>query len=759
MDEGRLRLGIDVGTSSTVAALMEPSGRVRVLLFDASPLLPSAVHAGAGGTLLVGQDAERAAAGDPAGLEPNPKRRVDDGTVWLGEREVAVPDLLAALLGRVAAEAHRVAGRAPDDVVLTHPATWASVRLGVLAEAARRAGLGTVRFVPEPVAAAAHFAATVPQRIPPGRCLVVYDLGAGTFDVTVLRPHAAGFETLATAGLDDVGGLDLDAAVIAHARGLTAGSGDVWRRLDWPQTPADQRSRQLLWRNAKAAKEHLSRHAAADLHVPLADAQVRLTREELDKLARPHLDRTAALTLSALQDAAVPPEQIGGVYLVGGSSRMPLAATLLHRTLHIAPTVLDHPELVVAEGALHATAASAPGQAGDPHPPAPATSTASMMPPAPTPPPTPTMPQVPSPSTMPQVPAVPRQAPPAGPPVTVPPAVPVSAPAPAAAVTPPGSGRPAAPPPGPPVAPPAAPFAGPPTAPFPGPRAPFAGPPTAPASAAPVSGVPVSPPVPPPASRPASPTGQFPLPGDAGGRRTGATARVVLAAGAVLAVVLVIALRPWNLWSDGDGGGDPGSAGLGGAGTRSATGTPSPGQATDGPLHTDDFNGGSLASSWDVVTGDWKVTGGELVGSYGSTSGWQTVMLAKDLPDDVTVSCRVLMTGKGVAELMLHASGRRYVRVYLYAIDGKVALGDGKLDSKGAADGGGSVKTKSLSVKPDTWYDLEVTVEDGRYTVDVDGDTMVSYTDSTDKLSASGRLGFTANSAAIHVDDLTVVRA
>jgi WD40 repeat protein len=263
-----------------------------------------------------------------------------------------VVDLIAAVLGRVAGETRRVAGGAPSAVVLTHPASWGHTRLGVLADAAARAGLHEVGFVAEPVAAAAYFASVLGRRISQGHCLVVYDLGAGTFDISVIRPSAAGFEVVAAAGLDDVGGLDLDAAVVGHARGLTAGG--AWARLDWPQTPADRQARYSLWRGARAGKEQLSRHAATDVHVPLVDTEVHLTREEFEKVARPYLDRTASLTLTVVREAGIPREEIGGVFLVGGSSRIPLAATVLHRTLGIAPTALDHPELVVAEGSMHA---------------------------------------------------------------------------------------------------------------------------------------------------------------------------------------------------------------------------------------------------------------------------------------------------------------------------------------------------------------------------------------------------------------------
>jgi molecular chaperone DnaK (HSP70) len=142
--QGGYVLGIDFGTSTTVAVLSGPDGRSRPLLFDASPLLASGVFVGGGTTLLTGADAERAALGSPGGYEANPKRRIDEGTVWLGEREVPVVDLVAAVLGRVAEEARRVVGGPPARVVITHPARWGPTRRGVLADAARRAALGEV---------------------------------------------------------------------------------------------------------------------------------------------------------------------------------------------------------------------------------------------------------------------------------------------------------------------------------------------------------------------------------------------------------------------------------------------------------------------------------------------------------------------------------------------------------------------------------------------------------------------------------------
>ncbi|MEV4754852.1 Hsp70 family protein [Micromonospora sp. NPDC049559] len=398
--------------------LRRSDGSVTPLLFDSSPLLASAVYTDAGGTVLTGADAERAGAAQPAGLEPNPKRRVDDGTLWLGEREVPLDELIAAVFARVATEARRVSGASSEfEVRLTHPAAWGRSRLDVLTRAAGHAGLTEVGLVPEPVAAAAYFATELDGRLPPGRCVVVYDLGAGTFDVSVVRRTERGFEVLFTDGLPDVGGLDLDATVVAHARSLTVDAPE-WGRLNWPENAADQRARWLLWQGARAAKEQLSRHATAPLHVPLVERDFHLTREEFEAAARPHLARTVELTRAALRSAGVAREQIGGLFLVGGSSRVPLAATLLRRELGIAPTVIDQPELVVARGGLYADPTPAPPASTSPASRSTSTSAPTAAPepaPAPaTPAPAPTPTPAPEPAPAPQ--AAPRAASSSGPP-------------------------------------------------------------------------------------------------------------------------------------------------------------------------------------------------------------------------------------------------------------------------------------------------------------------------------------------------------
>jgi molecular chaperone DnaK (HSP70) len=355
-------LGIDYGTSSTVAVLRHPGGKVRPLLFDSSPLLPSAVFRNESGRLLVGRDAEHAARLDPARYEPHPKRRIDDLEVLLGDRAVAVTELISAVLSRVRDEALRTLGEPPATLTMTCPATWGAARRQVLLDAAARSGLPVPALVAEPVAAATYFAAVLGHAVQPGQCVVVYDLGAGTFDASVVQRTEDGFRDLACRGFDDIGGLDLDALVVDHARTVTEpASPEIWKRLAAPQSAADLRHATMLWTDARHLREALSRESSASMFIPVADQEILFTRQQFEAAAEPILARTVALALTTVKEARVRPDAVVGWFLVGGGTRTPLIATMLHRATGVAPTVLEEPQLVVAEGALHlATTAAAP---------------------------------------------------------------------------------------------------------------------------------------------------------------------------------------------------------------------------------------------------------------------------------------------------------------------------------------------------------------------------------------------------------------
>ncbi|MEV4131840.1 Hsp70 family protein [Dactylosporangium sp. NPDC049742] len=436
-----LRLGIDFGTSNTVAVLDPGDGQTRPLLFDGTPMLPSAACRDAAGALVVGRDAQHVGRGSPASFEPNPKKRVDDGEVLLGDAAVAVPELIAAVLRRTYDEALRTAGRPVTETVLTHPAGWGGRRRDVLLAAARSAGLPSVSLVPEPVAAATYFVTVLGNEVPVGGIVAVYDFGAGTFDASVVRRTDGGFEVLAAEGILDAGGLDVDAAVFAYL-GAVHGSAnaDAWARLNSPAADADRRAARTLWDEVRNGKEMLSRSAQTSIFIPLLEIDTTLGREQLETLARPLLDRTVAATRIALREAGVRPADLTGVFLVGGSSRMPLCATMLHQALGVAPVVIEQPELVVAGGSLRVgtgTAAPEPATVPAPRPEPAGTLTLPAEPVTPPPPAvtspapvfTPPAPPVTSPAPVSPTPA-PAATSPA--PVFTPPAPPVASPAPAA---------------------------------------------------------------------------------------------------------------------------------------------------------------------------------------------------------------------------------------------------------------------------------------------------------------------------------------
>lgn len=314
-------LSVDFGTSNTAAVLRRGDGRAEPLLFDGSPLLPSAVFAQPDGSLLTGRDAIHSLAGTGAvRAQPEAAGRRRRGVA--GGRGPGHGGVRRST-GPGAAEARRIAGEPIGRVVLTHPAGWGPRRRTVLEDSAledsaEKAGLGGVTLGAEPVAAARYFSrqhnsdtSTGTEAAPP---VVIYDFGGGTFDVSAV----SGTRVLATEGLADAGGLDIDAALIAYLQ-ATYRQRDpaAWDRLRNQGTPADRRAWWQFTEDVRTAKEMLSRTAQTFVHIPLAGVEAPISREQVEAIATP-------LSKAAITDAGLPLPPPGPVFLVGGASRMPL---------------------------------------------------------------------------------------------------------------------------------------------------------------------------------------------------------------------------------------------------------------------------------------------------------------------------------------------------------------------------------------------------------------------------------------------------
>lgn len=354
-----LRVAMDFGSSSTCVAVSVDGGEPRVVTIDGGPVWPAAVYAAPDGSLFVGHEADRQAPVDPSRYEPAPKRRIDDGELLLGATVLPVRHVVRAVLARGCAEARRFAGGAAiDQLVLTHPADWGVVRARTLRQAAAGLGQATV-LVSEPVAAAAFRADRLPGA---SGVLAVLDLGGATVDVTVVRAEPdspGGFGVLASKGDLTFGGADIDQLLLDHI-GATVARSDAdrlaWRALLDGGDPEGRCLRRTLLADVRGAKERLSRHPYADVPLPSPFSDAHVTRPDLERLMTEPLGRVMALTAAAIGEAGISTAQLDGIFLVGGSSRIPLVSRLVQERFGLLPVCLDEPDTVVARGALVATA-------------------------------------------------------------------------------------------------------------------------------------------------------------------------------------------------------------------------------------------------------------------------------------------------------------------------------------------------------------------------------------------------------------------
>ncbi|MFC4148058.1 Hsp70 family protein [Micromonospora mangrovi] len=341
MQAGQARLAIDWGSANTTAVLAWPDGRWVPLLFDGEPELPSAVLINPGGDVSTGHQAWQAAATAPDRFIPAPRHSPEQRLNVAGA-EMDVLDLVASTLRRVAEQAQHTAGLRVEDVRIVVPAGWGPRRRTWLRQAAHRAGLAQPQLVEAPIAVAGHLL-TSGVRLPVGSFIVVCDVGAGA-EVSVLRRGPGGFEVLATLSDPAAGGAAIDDAVAATVAAHTP--------------PADGGDRWALMATVRAAKHALADRAAVMVPLPDTSATV-LTVGLLEQAAYPVLQRVAQLTVEAVAAAEVNPQDLAGVYCVGGVARLPLLQKVLTDALPVAPTVVADRVLATVRGAADAGAATA----------------------------------------------------------------------------------------------------------------------------------------------------------------------------------------------------------------------------------------------------------------------------------------------------------------------------------------------------------------------------------------------------------------
>lgn len=347
-------LAIDFGTTNTCAAIAA-NGRVDVVEVGGGARMPSAVFLDEHGTLIVGAAAEAHVPVAPDRAERTPKKRVGDTVMVLGDKPVRPVEAVAAVLSGIAAEAvRRSGGQPPTELRLTHPARWGSVRLAVLAEAARLAALPEPVFVPEPVAAALYFA---DERVSPGAYVAVYDLGGGTFDTAVLRRTPDGFEVAGPpGGSEHLGGELFDERLLAHlGERLAETKPEAWESLRFDSSRSWRKAAHDLRLEVRRAKEALSAQADYTIYIGApVDVELLLTREEVERLIRPDIDATVDELLATVERAGLVPGDLAAVNIVGGSSRIPLVTRLVAERFGRVPDTWGDPKAAVVLGAASA---------------------------------------------------------------------------------------------------------------------------------------------------------------------------------------------------------------------------------------------------------------------------------------------------------------------------------------------------------------------------------------------------------------------
>ncbi len=341
-------VGIDLGTTnSEVAAWV--GDRVRVLGSGAAKILPSCVGISPAGELLVGEAARNQFALYPENTVRSVKRRMgSDETLSLGEKTFTPQEISALILKTLAGSAERELEQPVSRAVITVPAYFSDAQRQATREAGELAGLKVLRVLNEPTAASLAYGAGDDTR----RTVLVYDLGGGTFDVSIVNLEGKVTEVLASHGNNRLGGDDFDRLLLEYL----AGAFEQRHGLDLHSHPA---ARARLALAAEEAKKKLSQepyaqvreeNLAEDSGVPL-HLDVELAREDYEEMIRPLAESTLDSVAQALADSGKKAADLDAVLLVGGSTRTPLISRLLEEHLGIVPRQEVHPDLCVALGA------------------------------------------------------------------------------------------------------------------------------------------------------------------------------------------------------------------------------------------------------------------------------------------------------------------------------------------------------------------------------------------------------------------------
>ncbi len=382
-------VGIDLGTTNSLIGVMDAGFPILIADADGERLTPSVVHFPADGEPVAGRAAGRMRVVAPgetvysikrfmgrrAGEEaddvsyPLAGKRGQPVRVKIRDAEFSPEQISALILKKLRADAGRVLEREVTRAVITVPAYFNDAQRNATKTAGELAGFIVERIVNEPTAAALAYGL---DRLGEKSKIAVFDLGGGTFDISILELSGGVFQVLSTNGDTRLGGDDIDNALIADCGSRIAESFSTRAspaQSHFPQSAAERSETELpspfktkssirnpqLREAAIAAKHRLSTETEVPIDLPFFDGEksvsLTLTRAELEKITRPIVERTRAHCLRSLADAKLSPRDLDAVILVGGQTRMPLVRDFVREIFQREPDTSQNPDEAVAIGA------------------------------------------------------------------------------------------------------------------------------------------------------------------------------------------------------------------------------------------------------------------------------------------------------------------------------------------------------------------------------------------------------------------------
>ena len=342
-------IGIDLGTTNSCVAVMEGGEAIVIPNAEGNRTTPSVVGFSKAGERLVGQVAKRQAVSNPERTVTSIKRQMGSNyKVNIDGKEYSPQEISAMILQKLKTDAESYLGEKIEKAVITTPAYFTDAQRQATKDAGKIAGLEVMRIINEPTAAALSYGLDKEE----GQTILVFDLGGGTFDVSILELGDGVFEVKATSGNNRLGGDDFDQRIIDW---MVA----EFRKEAGIDLKQDKMAIQRLREAAEKAKIELSTLTTTNINLPFitADASgpkhldMNLTRAKFEEMTADLIEKTMGPTRQALADAGLEPKDIHRILLVGGATRMPAVQEAVRRYLSKEPYKGVNPDECVAVGA------------------------------------------------------------------------------------------------------------------------------------------------------------------------------------------------------------------------------------------------------------------------------------------------------------------------------------------------------------------------------------------------------------------------